>query len=137
MIRTTIAAGLLLVLSGCATTDPTPPVPAQPLLTNYRAEAERVISTGLRDPASAQYEHRDAPYRLECDRGVFTPAKQEFWVVEVWVNARNGFGGYTGPQPYSVIFIPDSGGGTRMQANVGAGGGRMTAMSGICRRVAG
>lgn len=137
MIRTTVIAGLLLALSACATTDPTPPVPAQALIPNYQTEAERVIASGLRDPGSAQYDHREAPYRLECDRGVFTPAKQEFWVAEVWVNARNGYGGYTGPQPYTVFFIPEHGGGTRMQANVGAGGGRMTAMSGICRRVAG
>lgn len=134
MLRTTVIVASSIVVAACATTDPSPPLPAQPLLTNYQAEAERVISTGLRDPGSAQYDHRDPPYRLECDRGVFTPVKQEFWAAEVWVNARNGFGGYTGPQPYTVIFIPEAGGGTRMQANVGLGGGRVTSMSGICRR---
>lgn len=134
MLRTTVIAAFSVALVACATTDPTPPLPAQPLLSNYRAEAERVISTGLRDPASARYDHRDPPYRLECDRGVFTPVKQEFWAAEVWVNARNGYGGYTGPQPYTVIFIPQPDGTTRMQANVGQGGGRVTAMSGICRR---
>ena len=136
MNHMTVAAGLLVVLSGCATTDPTPAIAAQALIPNYRAEAERTIATGLRDPGSAQYDHREAPYRLECDRGVFTPVKQEFWAAEVWVNARNAYGGYTGPQPYTVIFIPDADGGTRMRANNGLGGGNMTAMSGICRRVA-
>lgn len=135
MIRATTLTAVSIALTACATTDPTPPVAAQPLIANYRLEAERVISRGLRDPGSAQYDHRDPPYRLECDRGVFTPVKQEFWAAEVWVNARNGYGGYTGPQPYTVVFIPETGGGTRMQANVGLGGGRMTAMSGICRRV--
>lgn len=135
MIRTTTLTAVSIALTACATTDPAPPVPAQALLANYRVEAEHVISRGLRDPGSAQYDHRDPPYRLECDRGVFTPVKQEFWAAEVWVNARNGYGGYTGAQPYTVIFIPEADGGTRMQANVGAGGGRVTAMSGICRRV--
>lgn len=134
MKRTILIALFSMAAAGCATTDPGPAIPAAPLISNYRAEAERVIASSLRDPASARYEHRDAPYRLECDRGVFTPAKQEFWAAEVWVNARNGYGGYTGPQPYTVIFIPQPDGTTRVQANVGLGGGRVTAMSGICRR---
>lgn len=135
MKRATTIAILTLATSACATTDPSPPVPSTPLLSNYRAEAERVIASTLRDPASARYEHRDDPYRLECDRGVFTPVKQEFWAAEVWVNARNGYGGYTGPQPYTVIYIPNANGGTDLRANHGLNGGNVTAASGICRRV--
>ena len=127
--------GLLAVLTAaCATADPTPPLPAPPLASNYRAEAERVVSSGLRDPGSAIYDFRQRPYRLECDRGVFGP-KMELWTAEVWVNARNGYGGYTGPQPYSVLFVPDhADGGARIQANRGQNGGAITSFSGICRR---
>lgn len=134
MKRATTFAILALGTSACATTDPSPAVPAAPLISNYRAEAERVIASGLRDPASARYDHRAAPYLLECDRGVFTPVRQEFWATEVWVNARNGYGGYTGPQPYTVIFIPNAEGGMDLRANRGLGGGNVTAASGICRR---
>lgn len=135
MKRTILIALFSMAATACVTTDPGPAIPAAPLISNYRAEAERVIASSLRDPASARYEHRDAPYRLECDRGVFTPAKQEFWAAEVWVNARNGYGGYTGPQPYTVIYIPNGTGGTDLRANRGLGGGNVTAASGICRRI--
>ena len=131
--------GLMLIAagtSGCATMDTGPVRPADPLVGDYRAEAERVIAMGLRDPASATYDHRDRPYVLACDSGVFgSSTRAEFWAAEVWVNARNGYGGYTGAQPYTVVFIRDEATGeARLQAQVGQGGGRMVSMSGICRR---
>jgi hypothetical protein len=131
--------GLMLIaagISGCATVDAGPARPADPLASDFRAEAERVIAMGLRDPASATYEHRDRPYVLACDRGVFGNSTiAEFWVAEVWVNARNGYGGYTGAQPYTVVFIRDEATGEpRLQAQVGQGGGRMVSASRICRR---
>lgn len=131
--------GLMLIataVSGCATIDAGPARPADPLVNDYRAEAERVIAMALRDPASATYDHRDSPYVLACDSGVFgNSTRAEFWAAEVWVNARNGFGGYTGSQPYTVVFIRDERTGqSRLQAQVGQGGGRMVAYSGICKR---
>lgn len=122
-------------IGGCASTaDLAPPASAGSLTSDHAAQSERVISMALRDPGSAIYEHRREPYLLVCKSGVFgnkTPI--EVWAEEVWVNARNGFGGYTGFQPYTVLFIPDPATGEmRIQANVGLGGGRVTSMSGIC-----
>ena len=127
-----IAAGM----AGCATVDVGPARPADALPSDYRAEAERVIAMALRDPASATYDHRERPYVLACDSGVFgNSTRAEFWAAEVWVNARNGYGGYTGAEPYTVVFIRDETNGEgRVQAQVGQGGGRMVAYSGICKR---
>lgn len=135
MFRTIAVAGMLLALGACATADLAPAIPAPALISNYKSEGERVLRSGLRDPSSAQFDYRDPAYRLECDRGVFGAAKQEVWAAEVWVNAKNGYGGFTGPQPYTMLFIPDADGGTSIRVNHGLGGGRITAMSGICRRV--
>lgn len=130
-----VAVAAALLTTGCATAaDSSPPTPVGALIEDYGSEAERVISMALRDPGSAIYDHRIPPYVLVCKRGVFgNSTTAEFWAAEVWVNARNGFGGYTGPQPYTVVFIPEPvTGEVRMQAQVGLGGGRMVSASGIC-----
>lgn len=130
------AMAIAIGLSACASVETGPARPAGSLPAEYRASAEQVLASGLRDPRSAIFDHREAPYILTCDRGVFgNQAIADFWAVEVWVNARNGYGGYTGPQPYTVVFIPDEvTGEMTLRAQVGQGGGRMVSYSGICRR---
>lgn len=52
--------------------------------------AEDVVKARLRDPESARFEH------VRTSRATGLP------VVCGTVNAKNGFGGYGGPQPYLV-----------------------------------
>ncbi len=58
-------------------------------------EAKQAISRRLRDPGSAEF---------TCLKHV-PSAKGDTWPV--MVNAKNGFGGYTGDQMWAVVFLPD------------------------------
>lgn len=135
ILQLLLPCALAAVTASCATADLSPPRVADALLPNYRAEAERVVKSGLRDPASATFDFREEPYILVCDRGTFgNPTNAEVWAAEVWVNARNGYGGYTGPQPYTVVFVKNEvTGEVMMRPQLGQRGGRTVAATGICK----
>lgn len=78
-----------------------------PLPENYKEIAEQQIAPTLRDPSTARFEFRSQPYRMTCKRGTLNPrSPTDIWMIDVWVNGTNGFGGYTGFQPWSVaIFL--------------------------------
>jgi len=63
------------------------------------------FETILKDPESAHYTIA-APYRGYCKQGWARGRGLDWigWAMNVTVNARNSFGGYTGAQPYTVMF---------------------------------
>ncbi|OHB56573.1 MAG: hypothetical protein A2Y12_04680 [Planctomycetes bacterium GWF2_42_9] len=97
----------LLVLSGCAST------PTQEEMLNadygecpqnYEQTIKNIMAMRLRDPDSAQYRF-EQPFRGWADKGLINGGGKEFgWVVKVAVNGKNGYGGYTGFQPFAFLF---------------------------------
>lgn len=80
---------LLLAALALAACDPPPPSAATQEVTVKRIGTE-IVSTRLRDPGSAQF------------LGVRLSDLDGFTTVCGSVNARNGFGGYTGPRRFIV-----------------------------------
>jgi hypothetical protein len=108
MIKTLILMLAVCVLAGCATTPPEP-TPAQvaaavfPPKPDYRKAALAYFQWALRDPESARYScwMLSKAWRP-------TPQGGEYgWAVSVLVNAKNGYGGYTGDDFYALWIGPD------------------------------
>jgi len=65
-----------------------------PKPTNYKQQVRAYMHVTLKDPDSAQYQHWVlAKGYSECKPPVYG------WIVSVQVNAKNGFGAFTGYQP--------------------------------------
>ena len=63
----------------------------------------------LKDPYSAVYRFGPAQKGYVKD-GVFVGGKIHYgWIVPVWINAKNGFGGYVGAQLFYVMFFAENG----------------------------
>lgn len=95
-----------MAMAGCATLSPEdvargnygPPPPS-----TYQDDIKAGMSRVLRDPHSAMY--RFEPPRKAYAYPNGTLSAPEFgWIVLVLVNAKNGFGGYTGEQPHWFFF---------------------------------
>jgi len=72
---------------------------------------------------------------MVCRKGVFhNPAPVEIWMIDVWVNAKNAFGGYAGFEGWSVGLVPEPDGTTAWQAYTKLGGGALTEFN-LCRRL--
>ncbi len=108
-MRSFAAALALVVLGACEEA----PSPAEIAAADYgrpmaQGECEVVARAALlgilRDPGSAQFRFG------ACERWAGVPAfymnlpRQYGYAVPVEVNARNGFGGYTGFQPYIIAM---------------------------------
>ena len=94
----------------CATAaDAALPVPARPApsYADARARVVELFQARLKDPESARYT-MDSVRRSSCRQGLFGRGGRIYgWSVEVTVNAKNSFGGYNGPEPYTVTFRDD------------------------------
>jgi hypothetical protein len=63
----------------------------------------------LLDPYSAVYQF-GPPLKGMVQDGAFVGHKKHYgWIVPVWINAKNAFGGYTGAQHYYVMFFAENG----------------------------
>jgi hypothetical protein len=63
----------------------------------------------LLDPYSAVYRF-DSPMKGYVKDGFLVGGKFHYgWIVPVWINAKNAFGGYTGVQRYYVMFFAENG----------------------------
>jgi hypothetical protein len=89
MFRVSIVLAAL-ALAGCASTPATPTKPTASMIKT----AQQDIKNVLRDPASAQFGR---------DFRSYTIANGETAICGT-VNARNGFGGFTGSQPVMVNY---------------------------------
>lgn len=72
---------------------------------NYEAAIKNVMNRILRDPESARYSF-NKPVKAYRNIGLAYGGKIKWigWVVDVEVNAKNGFGGYAGATPYTFYF---------------------------------
>jgi len=69
---------------------------------NYEQRIKDYFSNILRDPYSAQYKFHK-PFKGWLNKQLYSG--HEFgWIVRVWVNAKNAFGGYIGEKHYMFFF---------------------------------
>lgn len=98
-----------VLLSGCATADAFQPVAPDAAWDTPPANEQAIVKahfdTKLRDPESARYDFGPM-FKAQCNEGWMRGGKVVWygWAHEVLVNAKNGFGGYSGPQPYTVLY---------------------------------
>ncbi len=75
---------------------------------NYEERVKDYMAMELKDPMSAVYNFRQPLRRAVVKMGMSDNfAKYYGWVVEVSVNAKNSFGGYTGAKTYYIFIRPD------------------------------
>lgn len=68
------------------------------------AIAERVISSKLKDPNSAEFKHSPC-YKGYMEAVPIRGMNVEFgWIQRGEVNAKNSYGGYVGPRRYMVLI---------------------------------
>jgi hypothetical protein len=76
-----------------------------PLNPKYQLAVRGYMRALLKDPYSAVYRF-DNPRKGVVQDGVFVGHKKHYgWIVPTWINAKNGFGGYTGEQLYIMFFF--------------------------------
>ena len=108
-------------------------LPAPQLPSDYQQMASTLVLTTLREPETAKVEFRSAPYQMVCGKGVLQNKERiAIWMVDLWVNARNGYGGFTGFQGVSVIFFEQDGN-LMQQSYTKLGGGAITRF-GLCKK---
>jgi hypothetical protein len=80
---------------------------ALPSPKTYEPFVQQQINTMLRDPESARYEFEE-PFKVTCRGRLFRMRDRwRGWATRVWVNARNGYGGYAGRELHYVLFVND------------------------------
>jgi len=78
-----------------------------PLNPKYQLAIRGYMRAQLKDPYSAVYRF-DTPRKGVQQDGFLVGHKKHFgWIVPTWINAKNGFGGYTGEQLYIMFFFDD------------------------------
>ena len=72
------------------------------------AGVKAIGQTYLKDPDSAQYEIGSVLPGY-CKKGLFQGkgVAWQGWAVNVLINAKNSYGGYTGFEPHTVLFVGD------------------------------
>ena len=75
---------------------------------NYEERVKDYMAMQLKDPMSAVYNFRLPLRRAVVKTGMLDNFTKYYgWVVEVSVNAKNSFGGYTGAKTYFIFIRPD------------------------------
>lgn len=78
-----------------------------PLIEKYQLAIRGYMRPRLKDPYSAVYRF-NTPRKGMMQDGWLAGGKKHFgWIVPTWINAKNGFGGYTGEQLYIMFFFDD------------------------------
>jgi hypothetical protein len=99
-----IAALLVFACSALAGKEQTP-AQIPPLMAKYKVAICGYMGEKLKDPYTAMYRF-GTPYKGRFSSGILGGNKKYFgWIVPTWINAKNGFGGYTGEQPYLIILL--------------------------------
>jgi hypothetical protein len=79
-----------------------------PKPTNYEDRIKSLMGSVLKDPMSAVYDFKPTLRRAVYKGGIPDNfAKHYGWVVEVSINAKNSFGGYTGAKAYYFMFTSE------------------------------
>lgn len=110
-MRTIILSILAAILTACSTMAPTEQVEAidyGPPPTNYEARVKTLISLSLKDPDSAQFKFSE-PFKGYTRKAPLSGGgiKTAGWIVRVFVNAKNSYGGYVGFREYQFLFKDD------------------------------
>lgn len=105
MAKIGVVLATCLLLSGCFA-KPDPGANYGELPADYQQQAQTYFADVLKDPDSARYKF-GTPRRAYGNNGLVYGGKIAFvgWAVPVYINAKNSFGGYTGYEPYLVIFV--------------------------------
>jgi hypothetical protein len=105
MFRFGTALGMIVLLSGCFAR-PDPGAHYGELPSDYQTQAVAYFQDVLKDPDSAKYQF-GTPRRAYGNNGLVYGGNVAFtgWAVPVAINAKNSFGGYTGFEPFLVIFV--------------------------------
>lgn len=96
MIKLLTAVAIVATLTACQTAPAAEPQRVPP---NYRALAASLVRVSLKDPYSVRDAQISSPTTLS---GMLIGGRKPG--VCVILNARNGFGGYTGLQSFSIAF---------------------------------
>jgi hypothetical protein len=106
-----LAVAAVVILAACArpstnnlTLADCGPMPDQASAEKYVSDA--VSSMEFRDPGSVQISDVRI-VRPTAYQGVMSRIPIAGWLVYFRVNAKNGYGGYTGPRPFLLIHSPD------------------------------
>jgi hypothetical protein len=109
MTRFLLGLSFTLLVSGCASSNITPQQLAAadcgPYPDNYQQIISDFYQQRLKDPESARYRF-STPVKgatlkpLLQGGGVDTYG----WAVDVWINAKNSYGGYTGEQHHRMLI---------------------------------
>ena len=101
-----IGITLALLLQACGSLPTLPDDYAfGPAPDNHEEKIKSHFNLVLKDPASADY-RIGAPYQAYQQEGIFAGGGIQWadYAVDVYINAKNSFGGYTGFTPYLVYF---------------------------------
>jgi len=96
----------IVLLASVSISAPTPPPSFGTLPKNYQTMVRGYYSLPgrLLDPMSAVFRF-ETPRKGMSQDGIFVGHKKHYgWVIPVWINAKNAFGGYTGAQLYHVMY---------------------------------
>jgi hypothetical protein len=96
-----------LLIFACSAMAGREQIPAQipPLMAKYKVAICGYMGEKLKDPYTAMYRF-DTPRKGMMKDGWAVGGKKHFgWIVPTWINAKNGFGGYTGEQLYIMFFF--------------------------------
>lgn len=109
-MRIAIAAALLVVLSGCAgqpTAEQIAALDYGPPISQEAAEAQakEAISSRLKDPYTAQFQFGPVYQGYVTGSALEGRKLSPGYLMDVQVNARNSYGGYTGYTPYKFLFF--------------------------------
>ncbi|HYR23235.1 MAG TPA: hypothetical protein VEP30_09985 [Chthoniobacterales bacterium] len=107
----TILVGALSIAIARAEKQQPGPVSFGQLPKNYQTAIRGYYSMPgrLLDPYSAVYRF-ESPRKGWVKDGWAVGGKTHYgWIVPVWINAKNAFGGYTGTQLYYVMFFGENG----------------------------
>ena len=99
----------VFLIGGCATLPPDVVRNADygACPSDYESQVKNLMKPVLKDPYSAQYSF-GTPYKAYFVDGLLGGNKRYFgYGVDVGVNAKNGFGGYTGEQMYKFFMCND------------------------------
>lgn len=76
---------------------------------DFESRTKTYMDGKLKDPSSAKYRFENPPYKAYVRKAPIQGGKPFAYgyMVDFWVNARNGFGGYTGDKFYRVLISGD------------------------------
>ena len=102
--------GAAMALAGCAAQ----PTAEQIAALNYgppisqewaEAQAKEAISSRLKDPYTAQFQFGQVYQGYVTGSAIEGHKLSPGYLLDVHVNARNSYGGYTGYKPYKFLFF--------------------------------